>query len=292
MSTAEILANYQRDGYILLKKVFSDTEIADFKSRVAKLVEVNKGEVNVRGEVLSEPSLRSILLDDRILDTLKAILGTQLVYFGDSSYRYDAGEGTRGFHKDFYAEQEDPSSTECPAVRLGVYMQDHVNHSGGIKVRQGSHRHVFIGRTSLKRLFFKGQHGFLKLASFRLSRSMNVDMESGDLAIWSLRTKHSGHAVRLKMFPKFCIIPLFEKYIPKAWTLPYDGPRSIIFAVFGAPSTCLDNYIKDIAESPGNRGRWEKSDFDNPEIVEECSQKGIKLRFDLLEASRKVRSPD
>ncbi|MDP1773820.1 MAG: phytanoyl-CoA dioxygenase family protein [Methylobacter sp.] len=292
MDTAEVLANYQRDGYILLKKVFDSAEIADFKSRIANLATSDAEAVSLQGDALSEVSLRSILLDDRILDAVKVILGPRIVYFGDSSYRYDLGEGSRGYHKDSLDDFEDPSSTEYPIVRLGVYMQDHVSHSGGLKVRRGSHKHVFIGRSSLKRLFSPNPHGFLKLASFRLGRSINLDTEAGDLAIWSLRTIHSGHAVRLKMFPKLCINPRFEKYIPKAWALPYDGPRSILFGAFGAPSECLEGYIKNRAEDSSNRERWKRSHYDDPAIVDACSQKGVELRFDVMELSRKSQSPD
>lgn len=285
MNNAEVLANYQRDGYILLKKVFGSEEMADFKSRVARITETSSGQ----GDALSEASLRSILLDDRILDALRVILGPQIVYFGDSTYRFDISEGSRGFHKDSLSDFEDPSSTEYPIVRLGLYMQDHSNHSGGLKVRRGSHRHVFLGRSSLKRLFSRNPHGFLKLASFRLGRAINLDIEPGDLAIWNLRTFHSGHAIRLKMLPKLCINPRFEKYIPKSWTQPYEGPRAVLFSSFGAPSASLETYIKDRAEHPTNRDLWKNSHFDDPAVVEACVKKGIELRFDGLELSRMSR---
>jgi hypothetical protein len=88
------------------------------------------------------------------------------------------------------------------------------------------------------------------------------------------------------MFPKFSINPRFEKYIPKAWTRPYEGPRAVLFASFGAPSDSLETYIKDRAEHPSNCNHWKASHYDDPEIVEACAQKGLELRFDGMELSR------
>lgn len=284
MNALEVLKNYEKDGYVVIKGLFNTTEVAEFKSRIASLA----GTSSMAGDALSAPALRSIMLDDRILSVLKILLGPRVVYFGDSTVRYDANEGSRGFHKDSLSDFEDPSSTAHPVLRFGLYMQDHVGHSGGLKVRRGSHRHAFLGRSSLKRLFSStSPHGPLKLASFRLGKAVNLDSEPGDLVIWNHRIFHSGYAVRLKAWPSLCINPRFEKYIPKSWTRPYEGPRAVLFASFGAPSVSLDRFIKDRAEHSSNVDHWKVSRFDDPEVVELCAAKGVELRFDGLELSRK-----
>ncbi|MDI1270407.1 MAG: hypothetical protein PSV40_15075 [Polaromonas sp.] len=283
MNASEILENYKRDGYVLVKGLFSPSETAGFKNTIAELTRMS----GLDGDALSAAPLRSIMLEDRIVNVLKILLGPKVVYFGDSTVRYDANEGSRGFHKDSLGDFEDPSSTDHPVLRIGLYMQDHVRHSGGLKVRRGSHRHAFLGRSSLKRLFSSASpHGPLKLASFRLGRAVNLDTEPGDLVIWNHRLFHSGYAVRLKAFPGLCINPRFEKYIPKSWTRPYEGPRAVMFASFGAPSVSLDRFIKDRAEHPSNVAHWPACHFDDPEIIQLCREKGIDLRFDGLEKSR------
>lgn len=284
MNPLEVLKSYKKDGYVLLKNVFSPSEVVNFKNRVALLAKATNVDGSlVAGDVLSEESLRSILLDDRILDTLRVLLGPKIVYFGDSTVRYDATEGTRGFHKDSLGDFEDPSSTEHPVLRIGLYLQDHARHSGGLKVRRGSHRHAFLGRSSLKRLFVSASpQGALKLASFRLGWAINLDIEPGDLVIWNHRIFHSGYAVRLKWLPGLCINPRFEKYIPKSWTRSYDGPRAVLFASFGAPSISMDRFIKDRVEHASNIGHWEACHFDDPVIIQMCAQKGVDLRFDGL----------
>ncbi len=284
MNAIEISENYKRDGYVLIKGLFSPSETAGFKSVIAELARTSKME----GDALSEASLRPIMFDDRILNALKILLGPRIVYFGDSTVRYDANEGARGFHKDSLGDFEDPSSTEHPVLRIGLYMQDHVRYSGGLKVRRGSHKHAFLGRSSLKRLFPPtSTENRLKLASFKLGRSINLDSEPGDLVIWNHRIFHSGYAVRLKLWPSLCINPRLEKYIPRSWTRPYEGPRAVLFASFGAPSIGLDRFIKDRAEHYSNVNHWLASRFDDPEIVQFCNQKNVELRFDGLELSRR-----
>jgi ectoine hydroxylase-related dioxygenase (phytanoyl-CoA dioxygenase family) len=278
MDSRKLLENYHKNGYLLFKNIFDRDEIIDFKNRIATLTQAPDWQES--SDVLSLPSLRSILLDNRVLDSVKILLGSKIVYFGDSSVRYDKNDGSRGFHKDSLDDFEDPSSTDYPIIRLGIYMQDHVNHSGGLKVRRGSHKHVFLGRSSFKRLFSSGRHGYLKLASFGLGRATNLDIEPGDLVIWNLRVLHSGHALRLKMFPKICINPRFEKYIPRNWSLANDGPRAVIFASFGAPSTSLESYIKERVENPSNKKHWKSCHYDDPEVIELCKKKGVQLRFD------------
>jgi hypothetical protein len=283
VNASEMLENYKRDGYIVVKGLFSPSEIAAFKNTIAELARTSK----MQGDALSAAPLRSIMLEERIVSVLKILLGPKVVYFGDSTVRYDANEGSRGFHKDSLGDFEDPSSTDHPVLRIGLYMQDHARHSGGLKVRRGSHRHAFLGRSSLKRLFSSASpHGPLKLGSFRLGKAVNLDTEPGDLVVWNHRLFHSGYAVRLKAFPGLCINPRFEKYIPKSWTRPYEGPRAVMFASFGAPSTSLDRFIKDRAEHPSNAAHWPACNFDDPEVIRLCGEKGIDLRFDGLETSR------
>ena len=280
MKSAELLKNYQRDGYVLIKGVFNNAEIAGLRQRIEQLPEK-------RGDALSIDPLRPILLDKRVLEPVKALLGDKIVYFGDSTVRCESDGGFRYFHRDSQQDFEDPSCTEYPVVRLGIYLQDHAAHSGGLKVRRGSHRHAFLGRENLKRLLFGKPYGPLNPAALRLGRAVNLDIEAGDLIIWNLRIWHTGYAVRLKMLPKFCVHPRLENYIPKALLLPDIKPRMVIFCVYGAPSANMETYLKDRAEHHSNKEFWKFSHFDDPAVVNDCAEKGVELRIDALQHSRR-----
>src|SRR3954462_4462530 len=93
-----------------------------------------------KGDILSKDELRYTVLDDRILHLVKTVLGGNPVYWGDSNYHF--GVGFRGFHRD-NVDRTDMTAPDWdgdyPIVRLAIYLQDHKNYSGGLKIRVGSH---------------------------------------------------------------------------------------------------------------------------------------------------------
>lgn len=274
MNIDDVLKKYNKDGYVVLKNVFSKQEIDACRDAISKLP-------SLRGDVLTHGSIRDILLDDRVIFLLKAIL-RDVVYFGDSCIQSEKKEGFRSFHRDSQLDFEDPTKTEYPIVRLGIYMQDHTSFSGGLKVRKGSHRFEYVGKQNIFRVFFSKPHGPLSWKAIRFGKSVNLDIEPGDLAIWNLRTWHSGHAVRLKLFSKLSINPKLEKYIPKFLARPSVFPRMVIFSSFGSPSSQLDTYINERSNHPSNQEFWKECKFNTPDVLDLCRKKGIALRFDAL----------
>ena len=84
----QLKKSYDKDGYIIVKGLFSKSEIEDFRKRIS----LNP---NPNSEVLSVPGLRDIILDDRVLNVLRSILGEKIVYFGDSCTRNENEEGMK-----------------------------------------------------------------------------------------------------------------------------------------------------------------------------------------------------
>src|ERR1043165_3900363 len=177
---------FEEDGYLLVQNVFTPSEIEQFRKLAYEQFEIDKKKkLDVyhpgskakynKGDLLSKEKLHQVLLDDRILEIARTILGTSdILYFGDSSYQI--GTGMRGFHRD-NIDRTDLNGPdwkgEYTLIRLGIYLQDHKNYSGGLKIKVGSHKNpdgkaIFVGN------------------------------EVGDVAVWSLKTLHSGNAVRLK----------------------------------------------------------------------------------------------
>ena len=271
-----VLEKYNQDGYVHLKKVFSDQEIKSIRRAIASI-----GESKIESDVLAHPSLRWILFDKRVLGPFREILGANLVYFGDSAIRNESHVGTRGFHRDSQDDFEDPSCTEYTIARLGLYLQDHSKYSGGLKVRKGSHRHEFIGRKNIKRALFGGPLGPLSFGALKIGKSFNLDIEVGDLVIWNLRLWHSGYAVRLKFWPKVCINPKFEKYIPNSWTILMQYPRMAIFLALGVPSRNLATYISNRSKDASTRDKPEVRYFDCVEVIEMAKINNVILNFDM-----------
>jgi hypothetical protein len=272
---------YEEDGYVVVRNVFSAEEMLRIRDIIAKMPDRS-------GDVLTHPDLRWVLLDERVISVVKALLGERIGYLGDSTVQYvsnsDLGEREpfRCYHQDSTDDFEDPSITQCPILRIGFYLQDQASHSGGLKVRRGSHKHVFLGRQNVSRMLTGRPHGPLSLKAFGLGKGINLNLQLGDLAFWNLRTWHSGYAVRIKHFPNLCINPRLEKYIPHSIRKPAPMPRGAIFATFGAPSSRFETYIAERTAHPSNKQHWEASKFDTPEVRAECAAKGVELRVDAI----------
>jgi hypothetical protein len=258
---------FDKDGYLLIKNVFTKEEIAQIRKEAYASFEEDKKKnltfrhsskksnaVYVKGDILSKDQLRHVVLDERIIQIVKVVLGGAPVYFGDSNYHF--GVGFRGFHRD-NVDRTDLTAPdwqgEYTIVRLGIYLQDHKNYSGGLKVKAGSHKN-------------------------KSGKSILVDSEEGDVAIWSLRTIHSGNAVRLKLFPHFSIDrSRIEGMVPAFLKKDQQRERVSIFLTYALKGKHLDRYIeKHVLGREDIKGALRVSKFD-PKIFEIAKQKNLEV---------------
>ncbi len=201
---------------------------------------------------MSKDLIRPMLLDDRILNIVRQLLGQEIVYFGDSAFQF--GVGFRGFHRDNVDREfnkGDDWKGDYPIVRFGIYTQDHKNYSGGLKVKQGSHKN-------------------------KTGKSVLLDIEVGDFAIWNLRTLHSGNAVRLKLFPNF-VLDYFERFVPSFLKVDESQERILAACSFAKKGPELDRYINEYM----NKAEPVKLNMKNSPLttqaLNELAEKGIEL---------------
>jgi hypothetical protein len=239
LSTADIEAFRER-GYVIARNVFSADEVSKFREGLANVreaaISADAYDINPdapemvapHGDLLSMHELRAadyIILDERIVECARRLLGAgneKIVYHGDSSIQL--GEGPRGFHKD-NADRGDPTGNDWVGfygiVRMGIYLQDHSSHSGGLKVRDRSHRRV----------------------SHHRGWGINLATRSGDVVFWYLTTTHSGNFVRTRVFSNVCLHPRLERLVPQALRVPEPEERRSVFCSYGAAGEHLDHYI-------------------------------------------------
>ena len=233
------LQTFEQDGYLLLRGVFAPEEIGRLRQAALE----NRAH---KGDLLSNPGLRRVLVDERVLSVARATLGGQPVYFGDSACVIGA-QGT-GFHKD-NVDREDPNGPDWrgpyPLVRMGIYLQDHESHSGGLAVRSGSH--LSTDRSA--------------------GRPTNVATRVGDLVVWNMRITHSGNMKRLKLRPSWVVPPKLGKRLPQGLCLPPDGERAALFAAFGLAGPALDRFIAYLKSRTYAVERWRASTLDTDAIA-------------------------
>ena len=285
-SSKDIYTSFDREGYILIKNVFPKEEIRAKREEIIK--KANNG-----NDILSIPGLNKFVLNSKIIFHLKSILNSKkLFYFGDSSIvnHDNIYETKRGFHTDARDDFGDPKRTTYPIIRMGVYFQDCKDFSGGLKIRQGSHKHFCFMtadkkeiRTSIKELshFFKGKSRYT-LSSFKLGKSINVPIEEGDVAIWNMRTHHSGMSYRLKSMPNISLYPQIEQFLPKKLFIEpqYGRNRVAIFSAFSSGDES-NPYVKNYISLKYNRKQVAQI-IENPIVSKKLNRIGIKVVDDKI----------
>lgn len=231
---------FWRDGFLVIRGAFDPTEIHNFRS----LVEI--GGRHPDSDLLSDPKLRALLLDPRIVEWARRILGGRPVYFGDSSVWY--GLQTRpGFHKDC-ADKNDPAAPDWqgqyPLIRFGVYAQDHSRSPDGLDLRRGSHDKCNVT---------EGEHVY---AATRV----------GDVVVWNMRTSHSGGSVMLKM-GRLPLNPagLAARLLRKAslgMLAQHPEKRMAFFMSYGLAGRHVDRYVTYLRTRRYAVDGWRASPYD------------------------------
>jgi hypothetical protein len=261
-------AAFREHGYVVVKGLFGTAEIQQLRDiardaiaeaeRQGRILTEPGPEGAIRvcaGDLLSNPSVRHVLIDQRLLEVVRELLGGQPQYFGDSSLRIGK-YGMRGWHRDNVNRRRWQRGPDWhgayPILRCGLYLQDQSRHSGGLALRPGSHRPGLV-RPTLPKL---------------------VDAGAGDLVAWVLRTVHSAEAVRLRGLPGLPLPPRVQTRLPEGMRVPEDGERIVMFMTFGLAGAHLDNYIEYLKSRDYMRASWSHSRF-GPEVWEEAERAGL-----------------
>ena len=232
---------YLKNGYVILKSVFSKEHISEVRKKIISLSSKNSIKFVSKFETILDEDLQKILLNEKLLKSIKEILAANsLLYYSDSNVvvRNNPYEDYDKYHHDARGEDVNISNEEeYPIIRLGVYFHDTKNFSGGLKIREKSHKHIHFKFSlwdylrKIKLLLFNKIYNF---NSLRLGRGLNIELEEGDIVIWNLRTHHAGMSRRLRLFPKLCLWPVFDKILPNSFFLPfqYSNERVALFCSF------------------------------------------------------------
>lgn len=238
--TTDLTTEFKANGWALVKKVFSVSEIEKFRE-IANQLKTDQYE----GDLLGHPLTRGILFDDRILNRVKQLLGTQdLVYFGDSSCTISKKPGNTHFHKDNPDKLNGNGpdwQEEYPVIRLGIYLQNHDAFSGALAIRNKSH----------------------KTNDINSGTALYVDNQVGDLSIWYLTTTHAGYSKRLKIAPKLFLNPTLYRFVPNSMFVPEEKYRIAYFMTFGKKGKLLDRYLRYLKTRAYMVQGWKKSEYDD-----------------------------
>jgi hypothetical protein len=250
-------AAFARDGYLVLPDQFSPTEIEDLRARALATRDH-------RGDQLSNPLLRDFVLDDRILDVARSLLGSPLVYFGESASNFQQSPPMR-FHKD-NTDRYDSNGPDWRGgyslIRFGLYLQNQLDYSGGLAVRAGSHR--FASRTDGPEVY--------------------LGPRAGDLVVWDMRLTHRGRA-SLYRFVRRPVGTRLDRHLPRFLKAESQTERIAFFLSFGRDDPHLDRYLRYMRTRQWGVDIW-RGCAHTPEILEKARAKGVIVRDPKVELAR------
>jgi phytanoyl-CoA dioxygenase PhyH len=263
-------AAFRERGYAVVRQLFDVEEIQRLRASAREafaegeregLITTSPGiEGTIRhraGDLLSISSLRHVLLDARVLEVVRELLGGEPAYFGDSSVRIGKN-GQRAWHRDNVHRRrwrrgpdwQDP----YPLLRCGLYMQDQSRHSGGLALRPRSNRPGL----------------------FRPTLPMLVDAREGDFVVWQLRTVHSGEVVRMRWLPDVPLHPRVQTRLPQSMRAPEDAERIVMFMTFARPGAQLDYYMDYLKTRHEMQSAWASSHFGS-EVWQAAAEAGLQV---------------
>lgn len=243
---------YLDKGFVVLRSLYDKNKIRELRSALIE-------SANTDEEILINKKVQNLLLFNKLIAKIKILLDTdELLYYSDSNIvnKEIPLETKNGFHNDARFEEESiPYNKEYPILRVAIYFEDYLNFSGGLKIKEKSHNYFCFNFRAIKEnlikvakiLFTKTRY---KRSSLKLGKSINLELIEGDVVVWNLRTHHCGVSRRLKILPKLCLQPNFEKFLPINYFLPtqYERDRCSIFCTFAKNDLAnlnIYNYVKN-----------------------------------------------
>lgn len=284
------VAFFKREGYLHLPGFFSPGEVAEFKTAC---------KTNAPGDTACRTGFHNVMLTPKVVAVMKDLMGAPLIYPGLSLTRTDdvpKRVRSRFFHTDTVDEDGD-YATEYPVINTGMYLQDHIAWSGGLKIMPRSHTRpcvthktvVELVKNITKRLLRLDISGAWQIVAPR--HSINIPTMPGDFIVWYVRTHHSGYAVRPRFFPNLSLPPIIENWIPSFLRLPDNPERDVILSIYAAPSKYFESYLNAQVRKAHRKehflGNW---CLESDELTRQVAALGVTIRNDGYHYARDPKS--
>ena len=175
------IAYFQTFGFLVLRQVFDQEEMAAFSTRFDEMLAEDRGGIPFPGESRQslyrfaelDPMFTDMVADDRIYNTVEALLGEGFIWLCSEGNKY---VGDTDWHPD-------GSRLACRPMKVSLYLDPLTAETGCLRVIPGSHRLPF--------------HEELKpCAKFGLADAeipcLPVETQPGDVIFADMNTWHAS----------------------------------------------------------------------------------------------------
>jgi len=271
---------YFENGYLHLENFFEEQEIASFIKGCDK---------NEYGDTLVRSDFLEFSVSEKVIGVLQQLLQSEIIiYPGLSQTRTmdTCSADDRFYHVDSHPDDLDYSE-QYTVLNTGIYLQDHTNHSGGLKIKPRSHKYDCIVVKSISKYLKLAVRSLLKFdfktfySLIRLSRSVNIKTKPRDFLIWNMRTHHSGYFVILKFFENISLPPILENYVPNFLKKIEVQNRRVVLSAYAAPGPYAEMWLKKQAQKERRQNHYLANEILNKEYYKELFLKrGLVYRND------------
>jgi hypothetical protein len=258
---------FWRDGYLILRRLFTPSEFKIIRDQVFASLEGRERRGEPLVDALADRHLKHWVYDERLVAVGKAILQSdRLAYFGDGGYavlghKYEAGVDVGGWHRD----NTDRSNADAPdwqgrysLIRFGLYLQDHRSQSGGLIVRRTSHNRILKG-----------------LSAHWYDRYVNTGV--GDVGVWSMRIQHAGLGRCIRYSPRLALGPYLQRKLPEFLQAPFPREERAGFWIsYAHPDHHLERHCQYLLTRSERLDMWRHSHYTDDTLLQ-CQSAGLEV---------------
>lgn len=273
----EQLDFFNREGYVIVKNVWSSEEIEKlkkffrekFKSEFWKVSPYNSPTI-INDIYRHFPELIDVIFKPKYIDAIKDILGENLICMPECSIHYNR---FFDWHKDTTHMDANGGnihhSGKSFLVQSGVYFQDNSPEGGGLTVVPGSMRNTdrFVkmhygglsDRVYNKLLKVLGRSAFQQID--KNEKPVDIPTKAGDLLIFNNKLDHRATFLRGRNGK--AITPKKEKFA--------------IFNTFGNDKALMNEYLESMRSLDESYSKYLRQTTSAPVVVKKAEE----LRFSL-----------
>lgn len=270
----------KRDGYLIIKKFIDANKVAYLRKALKNF---NKQ------ETLANKKLNYFSVNNKIIKIMNYILRGKIYYPFLSiavNNMYQTQNKKSFIHNDVRFEDFN-FDNDYNIYNVGIYLQNHTDYSGGLKVRPGSHKKIIIeGQNYFKKILLFCKTVVYKpdnVSFFQILRtllpykSVNLKINAGDLVIWNMRLHHSGNNIRVKFIKNFSLSTYVENIIPNFMILKNSLDRFAILTVYIGEGAYKNQYINEQIKRPQHVEFWKNSNINFEILQKKIKNKNIQL---------------
>lgn len=202
------MSDLKNDGYVILKKVFSDEQLAPLRTLTQEIVDY--AEMNLEDPFYKyylghradqgalydlfqrHPEYQFIVRNEKILDELEKVIGHDIMMYENCLvYKPKGKNNSVPWHQDFLSRPH-----EIPKYIVWVALDDVRIENGAMKVIPGSHTKGFYPWFRVKG---ETHHDRIDPKYIEEDKAIYVEMDAGDVLIFSMFLLHSSNEVHSEL---------------------------------------------------------------------------------------------